>query len=267
MALPFAVLSHHRSGSNFLVDALRRHPNLACLTEPLAQHLTGFVGWGLQRWRRQPPPQAGRELGSRFNSLYLRQLQLWLTKEPHAQRRGFKETRLAEKLGWFEAHVSSVKPVVLVRDPRAVTASILTHPHLVDYWIGPAQVEHLPRDLKRQARESLVARSAAIWTHRYGNLLADLAEREHVVIRLESLIRKPEELLDRLFSFLGVTSPRGYLNSIKRMWSCSGEGIYSTMRKPDDVIHGWKRFLGEFEAKKITDICGGVLHELDYRCL
>jgi len=265
LAVPFCLLSHHRSGSNFLNELIRSHSLLSSLKEPFAQHLSLFAECDIERWEAQPPPERAAWLADPFVQAYLNDLRGWLLAAP---RRGFKETRLAEKLVWLEALVSPVRLILLVRDPRAVTVSILRRPHLIDYWIPVSQLAHLPPSTFRdRAEHDPVYRSALIWAHRHRQLLLEeLRTRPMLLVRLEDLLAGPDMTLTRLFSFLGDLQPEpAQITLMKDLWSPARHytASYSLRRRPQDVLHDC-RGLPVHDRRTVERVCGDVMTHLGY---
>jgi len=259
---PFVVLSHHRCGSNFLVSLLRAHPAITCLTEPLAQHLTIFVERDLQPWAAKPPRTAATALRYPFATEHLHELQTWLGNAGPAQVRGFKETRVAEKLAWFETHVSPVLPIVLLRDPRAVAASILAHPELIDYWIPKTQLAHTGIPGRQVDADDVVARSALIWAHRYSHLADDLTGRAVLVLHLESLVKDLELNVERINAYLSIPHDERQLAARNR--TLDGGGTYSTLRRPAEVLRRWRSVLSARDERTTLRIAGPVMERLGY---
>lgn len=259
---PFVLVSHHRCGSNFVTDVLRCHPALDVAREPLAQHLPVFVHRDLEPWTSPADlvSDARIALSRPFERSFLRDFRRWLAHPG----RGFKETRLAEKLGWFCSEVVPVRTVVLVRDPRAVTASILRRAHLVDYWLPAHHVAYLPPAVDRdRARRDPVFRSAAVWNHRYSRLVARAHRSGSPVIALERVMAEPAPSLRTIERHLGIPA-FDYTAVLAEMWSGQGAGTYSTRRDPGDVVDGWRHSLPRAESNTIRAVCGDLMEQLGY---
>jgi hypothetical protein len=259
--IPFAVLAHHRSGSNFLVEVLRANQAISCLTEPLAQHLPVFIQRDVEYWPSPIPAPIAEILADSFTRSYLAELRAWLISGG-TKIRGFKETRLAEKLDWFETSISPIRSIVLIRDPRAVTASILARPQLIDYWIDAAQLVHLPGVVNGIDINSVVARSAAIWTHRYSGLLDRAHKNGALIVRLESLVMDPESSLAEINKYLGISHDSHQISAINRQDST--EGIYSTFRRPAEVLTKWHAAISPQEERLIVRIAGSIMERSGY---
>jgi len=267
---PFTVLSHHRSGSNFVVAALRAHPAVACLNEPLAQHLDIFVHRDLEVWPRDPPLTVAPLLSASYARAYLGELRRWLCAADTRgvtghQTRGFKETRLAEKISWFEYKISKVSPVLLARDPRSVTSSILLRPSLIDYWIPAHQLAHAGKFANNVDPNDLVARSAAIWAFRYSRLLDELDGSRYMVLRLESLVEELATSLTLLNNYLHLPCIESQAATVRGSWSGrSRGGPYSNIRDPGQIIHGWRSMLSDRDSHMTLAVAGDVMERLGY---
>ena len=89
MSLPFLILGHHRSGSNFLADLLQANERIECLSEPLSMH-TDFRRFDLETWTGEEFASSCLHASLRDapgTVAFLRQLQDWLYGPAAAVRR------------------------------------------------------------------------------------------------------------------------------------------------------------------------------------
>ncbi|MGL5823383.1 MAG: hypothetical protein ACRCYU_00740 [Nocardioides sp.] len=258
---PFALLSHHRSGSNFVTELLWRHPALQVLIEPLAQHLDIFITHDLQAWPQHLTTDALEALRRPFERRYLTNLGTWLRAQAG---RGFKETRLAEKIEWFNTAVAPVRTIVLVRDPRAVTASILARPHMVDYWIPADHIKHLPNTFDHhRAHRDPIYRSAAIWTYRYTCLLSQAETAGAPTVVLEKLMHNPAREMSAIETYLDIDH-FDYTDTLAELWTPTTAGTYSTRRDPATVATSWRAALTREDLAVIGTTCGPLMDHFGY---
>jgi hypothetical protein len=235
------------------------------LNEPLAQHLQVFVDRDVEQWSSAPPQTASSELNSPFAREFLNDLKMWMGKAD-AEARGFKETRLIEKLDWLESAVLPVQPILLVRDPRSVVASIVTKPKLAEYWVPKEQLRHLPASpLRQQAESDVVTRNALVWNHRYAVLSKALEGRPHLVVRLESLMGNPAAVLRDISRFIGVEPNREQVAAVQASWTLPAEGTYSVRRDPAHVLDTWRRVLTEQQHEQVVEAAGPMMEKFGYR--
>jgi len=248
------VLGLRRSGTTILYDALREDRALRCFYEPLREE--GVSEGGGSGARPGDAFAETRALRERFRDLHHPGLPLaqfnWggprgpeLELEPSLPDhvRGFlanlldqgddvaiKETRLHHKLGAVAELAPDAQIVHLVRDPRAVTASMLLgrrrrldlYPDADAFFtartrrklwssrrISAALAERqrslgLPPDLPDFLRPLLAWRAAFETAHGDGRRL--FGER-YALVRLEDLRRRPPEELRRVYGIGGRELP------------------------------------------------------------
>ena len=248
------VLGLRRSGTTILYDALRADEALRCCFEPLREE--GVSEGGGSGARPGDAFAETRALRERFRDRHFPDVELaefnWggprdpsLELEPTlpAHVRGFlshllaagedvtiKETRLHHKLGALAELSADAQVVHLVRDPRAVTASMLLgrrrridlYPDADAFFtvrtrrrlwssrgISAALVERqrslgLPSDLPDFLRPLLVWRAAFEVTHGDGRRL--FGDR-YALVRLEDLRLHPRAELARVYGLTGRDMP------------------------------------------------------------
>ena len=248
------VLGLRRSGTTILYDALREDRRMRCFYEPLREE--GASEGGGSGARPGDAFAETRALRERFRDRRFPELELsefnWggprapeLELEPTLPEhvRGFladllaegddvaiKETRLHHKLGTLAELAPAAHVVHLVRDPRAVTASMLLgRRRRVDLYpdadafftartrrrlwssraISAALVERqrslgLPRDLPDFLRPLLVWRAAFETVHGDGRRL--FGER-YALVRLEDLRVRAGAELARVYALAGRELP------------------------------------------------------------
>jgi len=248
------VLGLRRSGTTILHDALREDAVLRCFYEPLREEsVSEGGGSGARAGDAFAETRALRE---HFRDRHFPQVELaefnWggprdpeLELEPSLPEhvRGFlahllsagehvaiKETRLHHKLGALAELAGDAQVVHLIRDPRAVTASMLLgrrrrldlYPDADSFFtvrtrrrlwssrgISAALVERqrslgLPADLPDFLRPLLVWRAAFEVVHGDGRRL--FGDR-YALVRLEDLRLRPAEELARVYGLAGRDLP------------------------------------------------------------
>jgi len=124
----FLVLSHHRSGSNFVCNLLCENKEIVCLNEPWSMHTDFFKKNDLITWKKDEYDEEFLHYSLKDSKLlveYLKELRSYMTEESLNRAIGFKETLLFEKLTWLKEFMPNLKIIYLVRDPRAVVNSAL----------------------------------------------------------------------------------------------------------------------------------------------
>lgn len=264
---PFLVLSHHRSGSNFLTDLLQSHPQIECLNEPLSMHTRFFRERDLERWRGDEysdehlHPSLARESSLRD---YLLSLRAYLLGSRAGRVIGFKETVLFGKLEWLRAFLPPLKLIVLERDARAVVSSVLRS-GLIGFWryaelvprgyrsLWPcARIEdwlHAEDEGVRQA--SLAAMSVAVrgeWARRTAHLF------DALTLPLEQLLQDPSACMQAVAGLLGVESDPAPLGFLHDRQHASRGGTFSSFRRPEQVLDGWRSHLSGPQLEAIDAV-------------
>lgn len=248
------VLGLRRSGTTILYDTLGEDPGLTRFYEPLREEGESIGGGSgalevdafaatrelRERFRAERHPGLQIELfnwgGPRAPELELEPdlpdhvCELLETLLAQAPEVAVKETRLHHKLGALAAIDPGAAIVHLVRDPRAVTASMLLgrrrrtdiYPDADTFFtartgrrlwssrriseevIARRRSLELPDDIPDFLRPLLVWRSAFETTHGDGRRL--FGDR-YVLVRLEDLRADPEAQLGRLYALLGRPAP------------------------------------------------------------
>lgn len=252
------LLGLRRSGTTILHDALIEDPGLACFYEPLREQAESIGGGSGAR--DVDAFAATRELRERFRAERYPQLPVeefnWggprapeLELEPalpehvagllaallaEAPQVAIKETRLHHKLGALAELDPDAAVVHLVRDPRAVTASMLlgrrrridiypdadaffgartgrrlwSSRRISERLIASRSSLELPADVPDFLRPLLVWGSAFAATHEDGRRL--FGDR-YALLRLEDLGARPDAQLTRLYGLLGRPAPEPVL--------------------------------------------------------
>ena len=248
------VLGLRRSGTTILYDALREDPELACFYEPLReQEPTIGGGSGARDEDAFAETRARRDafMADRYPDLQA-ELFNWggprapeLELEPElpefvseflvylldsAPDVAIKETRLHHKLGEVARIAPDATVVHLVRDPRAVTASMLlgrrrrtdiypdadtfftartgrrlwSSRRIADDLLARYATLELPADVPDFLRPLLVWRAAFASTNRDGERLFG---GRYALVRLEDLRVDPALELGRIYGLLGRPVP------------------------------------------------------------
>ncbi|MFC9294041.1 sulfotransferase family protein [Streptomyces sp. NPDC057011] len=269
---PFLIIGHHRSGTNFLGELIQRNPAVACANEPFSMHTEFFRDNDLRPWSAADYDQAvlHPELYAHPKIvLFLQELRKWLVSSPEGCRRGFKETLLYEKLPWLGAYLPGLRVIHLVRDPRAVAASVLNVPEADELWKYSVTVT---RYLEEQLGHSpgagldpfeLCLRSIGI---RWELARQSLAAFEHITVRLEDLVGHPEDALGRLMNFLDLEPTSDQLEFIADSQRSSRGGRYSSYRSRDAVLNSWRSRLTDAQQDRLTAGLRPFFEEYGYAC-
>lgn len=269
---PYAVLAHHRSGSNFLNDLLQAHPQVECINEPLSMHTSFFRACDLVHWSggdyhpEQLHPSLTAHGGLRD---FLQEFRQYLLQSTGERVIGFKETVLFGKLEWLQAFLPTLKLVFLKRDPCAIVASVLRS-RLFPFWnysylVPPAFHRLHPGYTPRADRSDPLIQTAEIAAMsvvvRHTMARQALGRFTHLELDLADLMQDPVRELQSLSAFLGVQPNPRQLEFLARRQAETRGGTFSSFRSREDVEHGWKRQLDVRQVQVIEEVmqCARVI--------
>lgn len=267
---PFLLLGHHRSGTNFLTDVFQAHSRVSVIDEPLSMHTRAFPDTDLHCWKAgdYDAERLHEELVPYPRSVYFfHQLVRYIANAEEGFVRGFKETLLFEKMPWLIAAVPGIKILHVVRDPRAVVASLLKHD--VDarwrYAERLAVYFRRNRDSEVEARcATPLERCVTSWKVRQYELRRGIVSAPHITFRLEDVLRNDVEALGRAMAFIGLELELEQLKLRRTNEQQTRGGMYSTHRSRDEVLHDWKRRLSTAEREFVVRHCERELNEFGY---
>ncbi len=268
-ALPFMVLGHHRSGSNFLTDLIQANELVECISEPLSMQ-TDFRRFDLELWTAEE--FALPHLHDRLRDLpgvaaFLARLRDWLYAAPAGLARGMKETLLFDKLGWCREMFPSLRVIWLVRDPRAVVHSVLQC-GLWDFWEYPQRVGGFCREYFGDpgiAPASPAELTLWSWKARYALAQEHLLGFDHLQVRLEDLISSPRRELERIGELVGFRVTAAQELVAVRPTAESRGGTFSTVRRGGEVLNGWRTGLAAAEREYVERLAAEEMASLGYR--
>lgn len=265
---PFLLLSHHRSGSNFLTDLLQVNERVECVSEPLSMH-TEFRRFDLETWTAEeadPDCLHPRLREAPGVAAFIRGLREWLYAPPVGAVRGAKETLLFDKLPWWGSTFPSMRVIWLVRDPRAVVHSVLRC-GLWRFWEYPERVTGFCRDYYGDptiAPASPAELTLWSWKVRFALAREQLVHFDHLRVRLEDLVERPREELRRVLDLVGVPVSPAQAAYLSRPVEESRGGTFSTVRDRDEVIGGWRAGLGADARRYVERTAAEEMAALGY---
>jgi hypothetical protein len=269
-APPFAVIGHHRSGTNFLTEILQMHSRVSFIDEPLSMHTRGFPDTDLHRWdaAEYHPEQLHVELRPYPRSReFFHQLVAYLTCPPAGQCRGFKETLLFEKLPWLLSAAPGLRIVHIVRDPRAVIASLLKHDVDRQWRYSERLAAYFSRnpDTPIEPRHATpLDRCITSWRIRQYELRRRPVGAPLLTVRLEDVVLDDARTLNRIMAFLDLMVEDRQIEIRRLSEEHTRGGMYSTYRRREDVLDSWRHRLTPAEQALIALHCKEEMHDLGY---
>jgi hypothetical protein len=297
------ILGFGRSGTTWLADIISRVLGKLVLFEPLHPSVT-----------ERSEELSYRRVVAREDSLWLKQYILSVLKKRHRKPwlmrnhvpvriedinptfldylwqecgiAGFKEIRLNLSIPWLvQQDFGSI--LFVIRDPRAVVASILNRPNFWEFgWPGTydlivsnvldetALAHHPVRshaDVMRRARSD-VERIAVLWALSHAIAIDDCERYGIPVIRYEDIYRAPFDTVRQVIKACHLDAKPihpSYVFSPSLTTNRTFHGIYSMDQKIErsDFSVFWERTLSVHQCSAITDIVHefGLQYDLEER--
>lgn len=274
---PYIMLSHHRSGSNFLNEVVGLHSKIEFLNEPLSMHTDFFRIQDLIPWKTGQGSGPAGSAQSRVDHLqelpelsdFMKDLSSWMSAAPAGHVRGIKETVLFEKIAWFKSLVPNGKYIFLLRSPRAVVASIIRRQMHDRLWMYSTTVPRflgkysssIGIDYKEIPKTPLELASYS-WKIRMRYILKERESLECTTVRLEDVVRDPRKEVLRILDFMNLSLEQPMIDFIEQSQRETRGGTYSSFRSADEVLNTWKKVLSDDDVKVIDRITGPEAKEL-----
>jgi hypothetical protein len=249
--LPFRVLSIHgapRSGTSWLGQIFNSHPDVAYRFQPLfSYHFKGII-----------KPESSRQEIERFlQDLYdveddefilqIRQQARGVhprgfVKASHPSALVMKEVRYHYVIETLLRQVEGIKVVGIVRHPCGVINSWLKTPReFKPQWDAMAEWRDAPSKNQARSEEYYGFIRWKELAHLFLALERDYSQAFYLV-RYEALVARPEEEIQRLFTFCGLdipTSVRDFLVASHQREVEDPDSVFRTI----DVTERWKQEL------------------------
>lgn len=267
--MSFMILSNQRSGSNFLANVTRAHPSVDLIIEPLGTNIDIFKSEDLSHWTAEQY-NAGY-LHRVFRGMpeaihFLKDFRRWIYS-PLPGQRGFKETLLLRKIPWLQRFLPGISIIFLVRDPRAVVASILKRSmdrfwnsrSILQKYLVEKSVSSFEPNLDNEVKVN-----AMIWKIRTDTALKALKYTNFLQVRLEDLISRPNYTLERIMKYLGTSTHQAQLKYVARRWGKTKKEAFSTFRRPREVLCSWRETLSDRDRRMVEAITREELVRFEY---
>ena len=170
---------------------------------------------------------------------------------------GVKELWCVEFIPHLVTAFPSAKAVIIVRDPRAVVASMLRMGE--DDETQQAQILSYVRHWRKLAAFALILRTMPV--------MAD----HLIVIRYEDLVKEPEEKAHELCRFFGISYDPAMLNvaafydpSTKATWKGNSSFRSTVMEIDADLANRWETYLPEPTMRLIDFLAGADMRLFGY---
>ncbi len=258
---PFFIVGCGRSGTTLLRRMLDRHSAVGVPLEslflldylrcppPRALHFADRMAeeYEVGEWQVHLDPDALKEAPSirdaieRLHAAYL--------QKHGKQRWGQKTPRFVQYGNLLKRQWPEAKFVHVIRDPRAVVASLMTSEvHLSNALYGS----------KRWRRD--VGAGLALASAYPGDVLE---------VRYEDLVSRPAEVLKRVCAFLDLAFEPAMLEEpepLRREYGRYYDQIHKMVERAPDAtrIEAWRKSLTPSQLQLIEEICSPLMGELGY---
>lgn len=251
------IIGCARSGTSILGELIASHPEIHYHFE--AHPVWELAGRGENDSHRLTEEHATDKV--------VQQIRRWL--ERHSRPGTIlmeKNPRNVLRVPFLGAVVPEASLIHIIRDGRDVACSMLP-------GIGGASWQHLKPPLWRRLRAENegVVRCALAWKEIMEIAVEDLAGVPHLLVRYEDLVRRPQEMAGRIFSFLGLHLHQDCLAFCDRI-SASTESAYHAKGQErwyrndhTSRLDRWRETLDEDEQQRLTDALAPLLERLGYR--
>jgi len=265
------MLAHQRSGSNYLTTLLTAHPNVLLLREPFSLHTPRFRELDLVPWHSQDfdpqvlHPSLADDPATVF---YLKDLRVFLRRlSQSGYLAGFKETLLFEKVAWLRAFEPSLALIHLVRDPRAVIASVLRHPEAAEWNYEHAVARYL-RDYGPPVPgldiTDALGLAIASWAIRLTELSRAVEDLPAHSVRFEDMVTNPLAATQAILRKSGLALDATQEAAATEFAEVSRGGPYSSYRDADEALGRWRHDLSRADLGRIERSLGGLMATWGY---
>lgn len=260
----FLLLGHQRSGTSYVLDILQTHPLIDTINEPFSMHLDFFREneeyWDEKDYDEQYLHRELKDL--KPTSLYIRELDKWLN-EDSVYIKGIKETGLIEKFFWLNKVIHFDKIIILIRDFRAISYSVLRRRMDKSWWNYSGRlIQYYGYD--KSIVQDEVHVTAALIKERMHYIENIINTYPCYVIKLEDLIDYPKESLQKLMDYIGIEMSQRQFDFMKETSTVTRDSAYSNFRTREQVIDAWKTGLSIKNKEKIESILLDELQKFGY---
>lgn len=268
----FMVLSHHRSGSNFLCNLLCANKGVVCLNEPLSMHTNFFKQNDLVVWNNAEYNEEFLHDSLKGKGLlieYLKELRDYMMTDTSDKIVGFKETMLFEKLTWLKEFLPDVKIIYLVRDPRAVVNSTMRN-NMYKIWdyetIIPRYIDkHLSNENLEIDVSSPFNLGVWSWKIRHNLFLNNQSMFDSIIIRLEDIVNNSFESANKIMQFIGGELSKEQEEFLVKVYGNSKKGKqFSVFTTKDRVLNDWKSEVSKENERYLINTLRKEMEELGY---
>ena len=252
---PFFVVGLGRTGSTYLYHLLGAHPRIALTNEGrVADFLLFCSRYGVVPQKEEQKFILHREItlhgivANDCSEVLARVFQrhaLQMLEEFYEEQFADKEfTHWGDKLPWPSTAVElqtaypHARYIILIRDPRAIAASLLSY----------STRQHLP------AAALLQEQSPEQWGSYWNNSYRELAKylKHHLVVRYEDMVADPLRETTRMLDFLSLDGAEELVELASTRETFKG---HATSASPEESLRRWQKALTAEQIETIEKLC------------
>lgn len=258
--MSFILLGQHRSGTSYLLDLIRHHPDVDTINEPFSMHLDFFRN-NEEKWEAEDYKEdiLHDTLYNYTETIkYIKELNKWMNID-FPNLRGFKETALFEKYAWLKQVINFDKKIILVRDPRAVVVSILKRNMQNTWWDykGKLTTYYMDKIKDISIIEIPIMTCATLWKARARHLMNIIEKESCLLVRLEDVLFNPNQELSKIMRYLDLDVNDDQIEFFDATSKESRDFTYSNFRKKEEVLYAWESKINKKDRENIERL----LHE------
>ena len=267
MNKPFLILSHHRSGSNFMCNLLCENSKIECLNEPLSMHTDFFKKNDLIIWKKDEFNKEYLHQSLKQDKLlidFLKELKELINSDNKIM--GFKETLLFEKLDWLKEFIPNLNIVFIVRDPRAIIRknmwknmwgyNLTVKRHIEKYYDKPIECDY-------NNPIHLITWSIKI---RYDCFIKYKDLFNYKIVRLEDIVNDPFNNMAEVMSFLGTEITKEQCELLNKVYSNDEKrgSDFSYYTTKERVLSDWKGKIEGNDQKYVEKVLHREMEKFRY---
>jgi hypothetical protein len=242
----YAILGFRRSGTTYISELIKSHPNARCLIEPFTLNIHQFRFSEFECWDQSSYHPEFFHIHFRskpFVIEFLSDFKIWAQSNIFSNAFGFKEVTLHGKIPWLYKYLNPIRIIYIHRDPRNIIASFKKL-NFTDRWGYSDKVrKYYKKKSISESQTALLKKYPEIYTSclaykiSVSNFLRYCKDYEVLTIKLEDFVNEPVKTNIRIMNYLGLEPHSNQITFIQETTSRTLGGSYSKYRLKKDVLN------------------------------